>query len=250
MYISSTMMRSSFYRYITTNTVGSYGNVVEGITLKSGPFRCCLTYLGGQKQLYAGKLNIVATHKLYCDPLDITSSDKVYVVGIGFFNVQYIDNPAQHNNHYQILLERIEEPQILDESSSSSSSEDYSSSSSENYSTSSSSSESSGVEGLQLYAVVFEDQALWQDYSGNYSYYGEYNGRPAYLKDIVDIEVGEVWLAYDTTTGWYGISTVTIGNFLAEPYKDPSYGDASIVYGTWSSGGQTTFATVLDGKGF
>lgn len=189
MKMSAKMLRSQFYIYSTTHVVGLYGNVVETTTLKSGPHKCHCTYLSGNKQVFAGKLNVVATNRLFCDLVDIRSDDRIYVVGIGWFNCLYLDNCNQHNHHIEVLLERIEEPQVLDFFSSSSSSEEYSTSSSSDSSdssdSSSSTSETSQTSASESsssldYPDLFVQGTSSPTVTSEYYYRGQYDGHAWY----------------------------------------------------------------------
>ena len=137
---------ASFYKVTTTK--GQYGNFTESLTLVYLNIPCYCTYLSGYKQVFAGKLNVVATHRLFCDPLSLLNvSYRVYVAEQRqWFNVLYVDNCNQRQHHFEILLEMIDVQNVDIDSSSSSSSHDEhdnSSSSSSDYSKSSSSDSSS-----------------------------------------------------------------------------------------------------------
>jgi len=130
------LYNATFLVYTPTYTDGIYGNVAETLTLALGPIRCYITKLSGSKQLFVGKLQIIATHRLFCDPQRVLKSNqKIYVVEQDlWFNILDIDNCSNLGHHYELLLESIEGPLVVqdddDSSSSSSSSVDSSSSSS------------------------------------------------------------------------------------------------------------------------
>ena len=118
-----------YYLYGTTNTIGDYGNVVESLSLIAGPIKCYATYIGGQKQVFVGKYNTIATHRLFCDKQSlIKSSYKIYILEDDqWYNILYID-PTYKQHHIELLLETINSPQVVEEydnvgSSSSSSGE-------------------------------------------------------------------------------------------------------------------------------
>lgn len=137
--ISSRILNNTCTIYKSSNTVGTYGDVTEVLTHRVGPISCYITSLGGSKTVYAGKLQVVATHRLFMAPTPlIKSSDKVYCdEWEQWFNVLYVDRCSNFNQHYELLLEEVDEQDIqtLDSSSSSvdssSSSSDSSSSSSD-----------------------------------------------------------------------------------------------------------------------
>jgi hypothetical protein len=145
------LYRQHAYFYHVTNSKGQYGDIVEVATLFAGPIACYCTYLSGGKQVFSGKIQVIATHRLFCNPQPILkSNDKVYVEEYKqWFNILYIDNCNAMNHHWELLLEMIADPQEVEDlgssSSSSSSSEEYSDSSDSSDSDSSeSSSESEG----------------------------------------------------------------------------------------------------------
>ena len=126
------LYNSIAFIYTTSYTIGTYGNQIESLSLKYSGIPCYITYLSGQKQVYVGKNQVLATHRLFCNPqLSLKSSDKVYISGNEtWYNVLYVDNCNQMGHHIELLLEQIGDQDIGDLSSRSSSSIDSSSSSS------------------------------------------------------------------------------------------------------------------------
>jgi hypothetical protein len=70
--------------------------------------------LNGQERVFNGKENVIATHRLFCDPLVLTTVDRIYVNETNtWYNILYIDNANVMAHHYEVLLESIEGPQVL-----------------------------------------------------------------------------------------------------------------------------------------
>lgn len=121
------------------------GGLNRTLTLKSSNISCYFTHLSDYEQYTYGLKNIEATHRLFCDPIDVSSTD-IIKISNRYYNIKYIDNCNNMGHHYEILLLINQHPLIEEYSSSSSSSMDEymsSSSSSELYSTSSISESSS-----------------------------------------------------------------------------------------------------------
>lgn len=144
---------SIFYLYSTPITDrSSIGGIVRTVQLKQSNIPCYITYISGEEQVKYGKNNIVATYRLFCNPIEIDSTDVVRIIdedGDNWYDVAYIDNCNDMDHHFELNLIGIKAPQeILESSSSSSSSSSLdsssssSTSSSEGYSSSSSSSSS------------------------------------------------------------------------------------------------------------
>lgn len=132
------LYNSVFYLY--TNEITGYDSI-GGVTRSAvlvNSYPCYYTMLTGSKQVAFGKNNIVSTHRLFCSPIDIETTDLVYI-NQEWYEILYIDNCNNMGHHYEIYLYRADAPQILDDSSSTSSSSSYI----ENWSTSSGSSLSS-----------------------------------------------------------------------------------------------------------
>ena len=109
---------------------GDFGNWREDKVLVHNAKKCFLTKLSGNKPLYAGKLQTIATHRIFCLPLAIQSNQRIYCIETEqWFQILDIDDCSGLNHHYEILLSTINDPDDT-EKSSSSSSEEYSSSSS------------------------------------------------------------------------------------------------------------------------
>ena len=98
------LYKQRFYIYRPTITVGEYGNTVETLDLFKGPLKCYCTYLGGGKQVFAGKMNVIASHRLFCDPIKdiIKTNDRIYVYEYDiFFNILYVDHCITMLHHYE-----------------------------------------------------------------------------------------------------------------------------------------------------
>ena len=120
--------------YSITSVVDAYAAVSESLVLYSGPFKCYCTYIGGSKQVFAGKLNVIASHRLFLDVQSyLSTAMRCYVTEEEqWYNLLYIDK-VYKGNHLELLLEAITEPQVVVSDNyigSSSSSMDSSSSSS------------------------------------------------------------------------------------------------------------------------
>ena len=120
--------------YSIVSTVDAYAAVSEALVLYSGPHKCYNTYIGGSKQVFAGKLNVIASHRLFMDVQSFLSTNMRCWVAEDelWYNLLYIDK-VYKGNHLELLLEAITEPQVVVSDNyigSSSSSMDSSSSSS------------------------------------------------------------------------------------------------------------------------
>lgn len=113
-----------------SNEITSYdviGSEIRSLVYKDSK-SCYCTSLSGKKEVYNGKFNILADYLLYCDPLDIKTTDLIYINlmedngASGWFQIVYIDNCNNMSHHFEIYLLSIGAPQISEVSSSSSSS--------------------------------------------------------------------------------------------------------------------------------
>jgi hypothetical protein len=146
MKISSRIINNSCDVYRVTTVAGQYGDPIQTNTLLHDDLACYVTALGGSKPVFAGKLQVIATHRLFFpEPSlvgNIRSDDKIYVRRWDqWYNILFVDPCSNFGHHWEVLLETIGR-QIIDANHSSSSSLN-SESSSESSSSSSFSSRSS-----------------------------------------------------------------------------------------------------------
>ena len=92
---------------LPANTADSYGGWTESeTTIKTvmGSVRP----LSGSERADRQSMNVLATHRIYCEYFTETVSEK-YVVYIGDtkYNIKLIRNPAGRNRHYEIDVEEI-----------------------------------------------------------------------------------------------------------------------------------------------
>lgn len=129
------------------------GGVTRILSLKQGNIPCYITYIGGQEQYTPyGKNNVIADYRLFCDPIEVKSTDVVRIVdddGDNQYNILYIDDCDDLQHHFEIDLLLIKAPLEIDDNNSSSSESMSESSSSSStvtrFSTSSASSSSSST---------------------------------------------------------------------------------------------------------
>jgi len=120
--------------YSIVSAVDQYAATSESLVYYSGTHRCYNTYIGGSKQVFAGKLNVIASHRLFLDVQPyLSTAMRCYVTEEEqWYNLLYIDKTYK-SHHLELLLEVITEPQVVVSDNyigSSSSSMDSSSSSS------------------------------------------------------------------------------------------------------------------------
>ena len=108
-------------------SVDTYGGVNRSM-VKVGTYPCYVTMLSADELVVYGKTNVISTHRLFCNLVDIKTSDVIYVNN-SWFNISYCDYCNFH--HLEIYLYQATAPQIITEESTSSESSSYSSSSSE-----------------------------------------------------------------------------------------------------------------------
>jgi len=64
--------------------------------------------LSGDERMRADKMSLYSTHKLYTYVADITQSDRIIDVAGNTYEVKYIKNPMNMDNHFEIDLELVE----------------------------------------------------------------------------------------------------------------------------------------------
>lgn len=62
--------------------------------------------LSGDEQIVAGAPSVVATHMLFCRPVDISEKDRIVYKGQEY-EVKFVDNPMNYGRFLQISLEVI-----------------------------------------------------------------------------------------------------------------------------------------------
>lgn len=127
------LYNSIFHLYSNESTGrDNIGGIIRTAALKQGNIKCYCTYLSGEEVYEYGKNNIVATHRLFCNPLEVESTDLVRIIdddGDNWYNITYIDDCDDLQHHFELALLYIKAPQEILESSSSDSSSSSSSSS-------------------------------------------------------------------------------------------------------------------------
>lgn len=62
--------------------------------------------ISGDEQIVAGAPSVVATHMLFCRPVDISEKDRIVYKGQEY-EVKFVDNPMNYGRFLQISLEVI-----------------------------------------------------------------------------------------------------------------------------------------------
>jgi len=96
---------------IYSNEVTSFDNIggqIRTSVIKFADQKCYYTQLSGRERSYLGKNNVVADYRLFCDFINIESTDIIFIRN-RWHNIVNIDNCLNH--HLEILLLVIEAPQ-------------------------------------------------------------------------------------------------------------------------------------------
>jgi hypothetical protein len=111
---------AKLYSYDLTGRTSTGGLVRTLIELKS--FKCYATLLKASDQIIYGKSNVVSTHRLFLDPLDISTSNIIYITDsqlVGWYGIAWINNcveyiPAMKNlRHMEVLLYKVDAPEVI-----------------------------------------------------------------------------------------------------------------------------------------
>lgn len=111
---------AKLYSYNLTGRTSTGGLTRTLTELKS--FKCYITLLKAEDQIIYGKSNVVSTHRLFCDQLDIATNQLIYITDnqlIGWYGISWIDNcieyiPQMKNlRHMEVLLYKIDAPEVL-----------------------------------------------------------------------------------------------------------------------------------------
>lgn len=104
----TSLYNSTFSVYKPVYTAGLYGNTSITYSISDSSIDCYITYLAGGKTLYVGREQVIATHRLFCNPVDIKTEDRIYVDDTAkWYNVLYVDNSNVMDHHYEVFLESI-----------------------------------------------------------------------------------------------------------------------------------------------
>jgi len=108
------LLNRSFDLYsnsISANDV--YGGVTRTSAIKQSNVPCYMTYLSGKEQALYGKRNIRPTHVIFCDLLDIKTTDLVYIEG-HYWSIIYIhESGLEHEHHLEVLIRAVHAPQDI-----------------------------------------------------------------------------------------------------------------------------------------
>lgn len=109
----NSLYNSSFDLY-SNEIIGrnSIGGIIRGAVLKQASIDCFFTYIGGDEAYVFGKNNIPATHRLFCNPLEIETTDIVQIDG-NWYDVKYIDDTFM-SNHYEVKLLATKAPLVVE----------------------------------------------------------------------------------------------------------------------------------------
>ncbi len=74
-----------------------------------GSFRGRISPLSAQERLMQDKTTMITTHKIYCDPMTVTSKDRIRW-GTYYFEIIAIINPSEKFSHLEIMAREINYP--------------------------------------------------------------------------------------------------------------------------------------------
>lgn len=96
-------MTLEIWRY--TEGTDELGNAVKNWALYK-TITGVIDGLDGDEQQVAGAPGVVATHLLFCDPVDIMEKDQVRYNG-RVFEVAWVDDPMNYGEFLQVLLREV-----------------------------------------------------------------------------------------------------------------------------------------------
>jgi hypothetical protein len=102
------------YSYSQTGR-NDLGGVERALVEKQMGIACYQTEIDEDELFQYGKLQVVATHRIFCNLLsDIASSDKIYLHGPALWmDILFIDNCNAQNDHLEIAVLTIKAPEVL-----------------------------------------------------------------------------------------------------------------------------------------
>ena len=102
----------NLYSYEETGR-NDLGGIEKTAVFKSSQ-RGYYTYLRGGEQYKFGKNNVIAKYRLFCDELNIKSTDIVQIQNL-WFNIKSIDPCSNFAHHYEITLRAVSTQDIIQE---------------------------------------------------------------------------------------------------------------------------------------
>ena len=92
----------------------SIGGIVRTLVPLTANVSCYVTPITGNEFYKYGKQNVMADFRMFCDPMEVKTTDLVKVVdefGTTWYNVLYVDDADELNHHFEIDLIQIKAPQ-------------------------------------------------------------------------------------------------------------------------------------------
>lgn len=104
MSLSNFFNKTAVFKSVT-KTADAYGGSSEvESTIKTVP--CSIRPLSGAERAYRESINVLATHRIYCEYFTtaIAEKDKIYI-GDTEYNIRLIKNPGGRDKHFEIDVE-------------------------------------------------------------------------------------------------------------------------------------------------
>lgn len=90
---------------------GSYTKLLSDLIATYGRMRP----LSGTEILANEKLGVITTHRFYCPIISVRPDDKIYDSNSDkFYEIKFIKNPMEMNDHLEVDCEYLEDYQVLD----------------------------------------------------------------------------------------------------------------------------------------
>ena len=106
--ISSGLLIETFYPQTLTETSDGQGGTTTSFA-DGTAFRGRLSSLPVNERMSADKLTTFASHKLFCDVISISESDRIRnSESTRYFEIKGIVNPSNSNHHLELVLLEID----------------------------------------------------------------------------------------------------------------------------------------------
>jgi hypothetical protein len=95
----------------------SIGGIIRTAVLKQANIKCFFTYLAGREDYLFEKNNVYATHRLFCNPIQVESTDIILHDG-NWYDIKFIDETfitdGANVHHFEIKMVACRAPQVVD----------------------------------------------------------------------------------------------------------------------------------------
>lgn len=95
---------SATIQTFTESTTGWGG---DGSWADTETINCLIRPLSGNERYAADKKTVFSTHRMYCDTMTLTESQRVKHDS-KYYDIKFVQNPMNFNRFYQVDLELIE----------------------------------------------------------------------------------------------------------------------------------------------